>query len=244
MSFDKTVYSTQQLAQRLSNRAAFFIETGRSGEAIPMLAKALKLVEQEPSHNACSCKHCSLEECLIFSQQVQQFGRRATLNQSSLSSCDEEQQQLAGGYIHRQPILVTQQSMQPGHSLGMALRVILTFNLALACHLKTIQKTINRTELQKVLRLYELAYTCQIKEQERDEQVCSVRFTIIILNNLGEIHRIAGSRNRYMMCLQQLLSTMMFIVDCRENEEDSIELEGFFRNTSQLILQENCACAA
>jgi hypothetical protein len=37
----------------------------------------------------------------------------------------------------------------------------------------------------------------------------------------------------------------MFIVDCRENEEeDSIELEGFFRNTSQLILQENCACAA
>jgi tetratricopeptide (TPR) repeat protein len=244
MSFDKTVYSAQQLAQRLSNRAAFFIETGRPVEAIPMLARAMKLVEQEPRHNACSCKHCSLEECLILSQQVQHLARRDSWKQSGLSSCDEEQQQLAGGYIHRQPILVTQQSMQPGHSLGMALHVILSFNLALAYQLRTVEKTINRNELQKALRLYELAYMCQIKEQERDEQVCSVRFTIIILNNLGEIHRNSGSRKRYVMCLHQLLSTLMFVVDCHENEEDSIELEGFFRNTSQLILQESCACAA
>jgi hypothetical protein len=45
------------------------------------------------------------------------------------------------------------------------------------------------------------------------------------------------------MCLQHLLSTMMFMIDCQLPVR-SLELEGFFRNTSQLILHNNCAGAA
>jgi hypothetical protein len=147
-----------------------------------------------------------------------------------------------GGYIYRKPIHVSPHSMQEGHSMGVTLSLIVIFNLALAHHLVAVQNNMCRRRLQKALQLYELAYQLQL-EEKHEQQVNSLRFTMIIANNLGEIHRTVNNRSKHMMCLQHLLSTIMYLVDCQIPAE-SIELDGFFRNTSQLILQKRCASAA
>jgi hypothetical protein len=151
---------------------------------------------------------------------------------------------LEDGYIYRQPILVTPQSIHQGHSMGMTLQLILTFNLALVHHLIVSQsKTICGSSLRRVLKLYELAYLCQVEEHEND-QLVSIRFSMILANNLGEIYRVVGDRSKYVQCLQQLLSTMMFLMACTEDNNGGVEMDGFRRNTSQLILQAKCAAAA
>jgi hypothetical protein len=146
------------------------------------------------------------------------------------------------GYIYRRAIRVSQCSMQEEHSMGATLSLIIIFNLALAHHLSAIQQQMCRRRLQKALQLYELAYQLQLEEQQ-EQQVSSLRFTMIIANNLGEIHRAVNNNSKHVMCLQHLLSTMMYLVDCRI-PADSIELDGFFRNTLQLILKNKCASAA
>ena len=85
---------------------------------------------------------------------------------------------------------------------------------------------INRDSLRKILQLYELSYRWQ-SEDQGNEQVNSLSFTMIIANNLGEIHRAVGNHSKlFVMCLQYLLSsgTMMsvLVVDCNDREEDSV----------------------
>jgi hypothetical protein len=162
--------------------------------------------------------------------------RRSQEETSSSEDC-------GGGYIYQKPIRVSPHSMQEGHSMGVTLSLIVIFNLALAYHLAAVQNNMCRRRLQKALQLYEIAYQMQLETQHEQQQVNSLRFTIIIANNVGEIHRTVNDRSKHMKCLQQLLSAIIYLVDCQSPVE-SIELEGFFRNTSQLILQKRCASAA
>jgi hypothetical protein len=124
------------------------------------------------------------------------------------------------------------------------LPLIIIFNTALAHHLSAMEEEqLNRKKLSKVLQLYELAFRWQMEEED-DEQVDCICFTMIISNNLGEIHRAVNDRSKHVRCLQHLLSTVMFIVDCQQNDDYSLELDGFLRNTSQLFLQGECAAVA
>jgi hypothetical protein len=223
-------------AQKLNNHAALCIETGRYDRAIFNLVKALKLSENVDSISTCACKHCSLDECMTFSQKVPGFERRNS--SESLTSRVSE-----SGYIYRRPIRVTPQAMQEGHSTGLILPLIIAFNLALAHHLSAIEeKQMDRKKLKKVLRLYELVHGWQM--EKNNEQFDCIRFTMILANNLGEIHRAVNDRSKHVMCLQHLLSTMMFLVVDGQQTDGSLELDGFLRNTSQLILQGRCADAA
>jgi tetratricopeptide (TPR) repeat protein len=244
MSCIPEIYPPHILAQKLNEHGAFCIEVGYYERAIPALVEALHLAEQAHVNNkedTCRCEHCSLESCMIFSQSnLQQSATQSKKCQSLSDESDEE------AFVYRQPIRVTPQSMQAGHNMGSTLPMIITFNLALAYHLPTIEEEgpINRDSLQKVLQLYELAYRWQLEDQ-CNEQVNSLSFTMTLINNLGGIHRAVGNHSKYVMCLQHLLSTMMFVVDCNDREEDSaIQMDGFFRNTSQLILHDQCAAAA
>jgi len=127
--------------------------------------------------------------------------------------------------------------------MGPILLVILTFNLALAHHLRAIETNSERTVMQQVVTLYEIVYRWQLEEShDGNGSMLSLRFSMIITNNLSEIHRAANNNDKHKMCLEQLLSVVMYVVDCQQ--QDVIELDGFFHNTSRLILQENCASAA
>ena len=116
--------------------------------------------------------------------------------------------------------------------------MIIVVNLATAHHLSAIQNQMCRRKLDKALKLYGLA-----PQPRMGEDVCSPRANISVANNVGEIHRAVGNHSKHTMCLQHLLSTMMFLID-GNIPISSIELDGFFRNTSQLILHNNRAGAA
>jgi tetratricopeptide (TPR) repeat protein len=65
--------------------------------------------------------------------------------------------------------------------------------------------------------------------------VGSLRFTMIVSNNLGEIHRAAGNTEKHTMCLQHLLSAMMYMVDSDLLVLDSIGMDGFYSNVAPIM---------
>jgi hypothetical protein len=58
---------------------------------------------------------------------------------------------------------------------------------------------------------------------------------MIVSNNLGEIHRAAGDTDKHTMCLQHLLSTIMYMVDSNLGVLDSNEMDGFYSNVSHVM---------
>jgi hypothetical protein len=88
--------------------------------------------------------------------------------------------------------------MQQGHSPGVTLSLIIILNLAIAHHLSAMQNQNCRRRLQKALQLYELAHHLQMEE----EDICSPRATMIIANNVGEIHRALDNQSKRTICLQ------------------------------------------
>jgi tetratricopeptide (TPR) repeat protein len=232
-------YPPHLLAQKLNNRAAVCIEVGDYEQAVSQLIKAFKISEQLDNTTSCQCQRCSLDACMTYSQEISQHRDPGSNEYYTSLPIDDSKQDR---FIYRQPIHVTPESIQDCHSGGLTLLLILTFNLALAHHLSANEESqLNRPKLQKVLKLYEIAYRWQMEQD--NEQVDSVRFSMIISNNLGETHRAANNQHKHVLCLQHLLSTMMFMVDCHQKVEP-FEFDGFIRNTSQLILNGHCAGAA
>jgi tetratricopeptide (TPR) repeat protein len=221
----------QVLAMRLNNRGAQHIDAGRYESGIATLVKALKLSERVAiTAEACSCQHCDLDSCMMLktSPPPHPLSKEETF-------C---QQQPESVYIYEQPIRVSQKSMEEEHCPGVILSLIIIFNLALAHHLSAMQNNTCRKLLQKALHLYELAYQLQREEDDYG----SLSFTMIVANNLGQIHRAVNNEYKHQQCLEHLLSTMMYLVDSRIKE--NMEFDGFLRNASQLILKDKCAGAA
>jgi hypothetical protein len=126
---------------------------------------------------------------------------------------------------------------QDASSPGITLSMIILLNLAIAHHMSAVQNQNCRQKLQQALQLYEIAHRLQL-----EEEIGSPRVTMIISNNVGEIHRSVSNHDKHQLCLQHLLSTMMFMIDSHV-AIGSGELEGFFRNTSQLISRNTMSCA-
>jgi tetratricopeptide (TPR) repeat protein len=224
----------QVLGMMLNNRGAKSIDAGRYESAISTLLKALELSERVAVSEACSCHHCNLDYCMML-----RISQPAPHLLSKKTVCTAvRQQHPESAYIYERPILVSQQSMEGEHCPGVILSLIIIFNLALAHHLSAMQNNTDRKLLQRALHLYELAYQLQREENHNG----SLRFTMIVANNLGQIHRAVKDESKHQQCLEHLLSTMMYLVDSRVRL--CIELDGFLRNASQLILKDKCAGAA
>lgn len=242
------VYPPHLLAQKLNNRAVQCIEVGQYGDAITNIVKALRLSEIAPQPQdfdetatteettGCFGECCSLRNCMTYSHQ------HASSNTSSITD-SVDKTGMDCGYLYAEPIQVPPLCMEECHYMGLVLPLILTFNLALAHHLEALREaSINRSKLQRVLRLYELAYRWQMEGD--DSQVECIRFSMIIANNLSEVHRAVSNHGKHHACLKHLLSTLMFAIDCNEMDRNAIDMDGFFRNTSELILHSRCAGAA
>ena len=238
------------LAKKLNNRGAFCIETGRYDRAIPTLLKALRITQQNSiKEQCCSCHYCTLEECVTFSQRrgcMTSIVTDSPLNKSFSNDTDVSNND--EGYIHKQPIRVTRQAIEKDHKMGIVLPLIINFNLALANHLTAIaseNELKNRNSMLKVLKLYEVAHQFHLREN------CEcIHFSMIISNNIGEIHRAMNNPAKYEKCLHHLLSTMMYVVGNYQHPVDdndspcSLELDGFLQNASKLLLKTQCAGAA
>jgi tetratricopeptide (TPR) repeat protein len=232
-------HSSPYAAQRLNNKAAVLIETGKYDSAIRNLLKAIIMTGNQEKINRplCSCGSCSLKATISFSQHSAQRDQK---------NDGQEDSGETGGFIYKQPLRVSPHSM--GHSMGgCVFSLMVTFNLGLAHHLSAIEKeegkeNRRRQKFQKSLSLYELVYRWQM-----EEEVGSLGFSMIIVNNLGEIHREEKDFQKLEICLQNLLSTMMYVIVVDYDNDDDrelVNLDGFVQNTSSLILQGQCTGAA
>jgi len=179
-----------------------------------------------------------------------------------------------GFVFHR--LLLNDRSIDEKHYMGSTLPLIILFNLALTHHLVGIDNRNNDNfslaerfkSLEDALKLYELAYQLHIgiieqqklqanKMMDGTDDVVSLRLTMIVSNNLGQIHRVVGNSKKYKMCLQHLLSTIMYIGQQRQlfhNSSSSInnnhtvlnstEFDRFLRNISPILITDICASAA
>lgn len=189
------------------------IEKDQYDQAIETLIKALKFSEQSANETPCGCSFCSLHACISSNQpsvptlsqpesqtQSKRAGRRFQCTEVTTdTSLLDDRSVEHGGFIYRRPLRVDTNSMEEGHNMGVKLSVVIIFNLALAHQLSAgahiTSTTLSATSLkvmQKALQLYELAYQLhldELQESNQYERVGSVRFTLIVSNNLGEIHR-------------------------------------------------------
>mmetsp|Transcript_32875 Transcript_32875/g.79549 ORF Transcript_32875/g.79549 Transcript_32875/m.79549 type:complete len:240 (-) Transcript_32875:58-777(-) len=225
---------SHMVAQSYNNKAASCISDGRNEHAIRYLAKAFQLTSHPAVGMGCRQNNFgghSLQACLRYS-------RSSFSSQDLKRQLSSEKMESSEGFIHRVPLRISSHSIDV--PLGSLFSFILTYNMALAHHLSAMEEkkeNQRRRKLQKALKLYELSYRWHVQE----EMNC-LAFSMIIANNLSEIHRVAKNERKRQMCLQNLLSTMMYVhmVDYGEVGE----MDGFVQNTSPLILKGQCAGAA
>mmetsp|Transcript_25367 Transcript_25367/g.29043 ORF Transcript_25367/g.29043 Transcript_25367/m.29043 type:complete len:168 (+) Transcript_25367:3-506(+) len=122
--------------------------------------------------------------------------------------------------------------------------------------------------LQHAVKLYEIAYQLYVTytepqalyehnstmndndEDHNDNEravAVSLRLTMIVSNNLGQIHRVAGNSKKYTKSLQHLLSSIMYMRQqfIPNMVFNSTEFDGLIRNVSPIILHGSiCASVA
>merc|ERR1711907_97700 len=165
-------------------------------------------------------------------QELQQFNKRQT---HPCGSAEEEEAIVekggndeAGSFVYHRPLFVNRESIEENHFMGVTLVWILLFNLALAHHLMYLEgggdDNENEKYFRKAVKLYELAYQSHLdytsdddKEtgDDDDDDYGSLRFAVIVSNNVGQIHRVAGNTSESEECLQHLLRVIMYVVECQ-----------------------------
>jgi tetratricopeptide (TPR) repeat protein len=237
-------FSLNQLyvyAQQLNNNAALCIEHGHFERAITSLTKALRLSKahiQETTMEVCRCYHCTLDGCIIFTEDSHralhaQATGRDTLDVSYTANYHEgsslhSQFPHTNSYIYRRPVRVPTLNISDGHNMGPKLSLIIAFNLGLAWQLRAMEagahETANNAEasrimfLKKSLRLYEVAYKClkhyyTCGNDAKTEESSGTQFKVILCNNLCQAHRcLYDSDNIIQNYLEEMLSSLMFIL--------------------------------
>jgi tetratricopeptide (TPR) repeat protein len=184
-------------------------------------------------HKRIPKEETTLDSCMVRT--------RPEINDRSNGDIDVDKQD-SGYYIYRTPMQVSSTMKVSSYEESVIMSVMIMFNLALAHHLSGLDEGCehSHSQLQKAVKLYEYAYNMQ-----RDEHlVNNTFFTMATLNNLGQIYQTMKASDIAEKFFQQLLSTLMFVVDCREGRGKFSGLEGFFQNTTHLVLHLGPAKAA
>jgi hypothetical protein len=271
-------------AQQMNNSAVSCIEIGLYDRAVASLKRAIRLSKaQQPSRNSmCDCYQCTLDGCIVRSEAQTQTSTTPSTSTSNASMSlqipsgdearktqkrEDDHESNAGsndtGYIYRTPIKVKCQ----GHTMGPALYLIVTFNLALTNHLIALKHTHNVRERNnhagKARELYKLTYEMQANllrhESQKDTSTISltslaalrsIRFELIILNNNSQVYGLTQNESEKEDCLKKLHSTIMIVVDHKartigtEHRLLKIDLDGFLKNTAHLVLEPVCTSDA
>lgn len=233
----------------LSNSASRHIQNGEYDRAISFLLKALEMTNQheQPSRLGDSkdafVEQCTLDKCILYSERY----RHEPISSPYLN--DED------GYIYYQPLVVSSDDM------GEGLVFVVLFNLALAHHLQAVashHKDVERGNLvEKARVLYEFAYNwyrklhCEDDLQHDSSSLlthysdASIRFVLIIQNNLCQLSRLVDNHQTYELYKQHLLSSLMTVIEHNKRRERNPILSNlgvFLNNITALVLGEK-ACA-
>lgn len=221
----------------LNQNGVYCIDTGKYDRAISFLVRAMEVSKQDQRRPACNCEHCSLEACIEYShnkEKSMQVDDECDYVQQFCSHDDDEE-----GYLYRIPIVSKPESS--GHTMGTIMPKIITFNLALAHHLKALEEKQNNYKI--AVRLYQLVYQTELREKSK----ASFFFALVAANNLADVHRRLNNQQKRQQCLQFVLSAIMLMgydISSRNREYCKVGLEGFVRNATSLILTPSCAAVA
>lgn len=141
-------------------------------------------------------------------------------------------------FVFTNPILVSHEINRLDYNFNAKLSIVAVYNLALSYHLCGIQKQ-SLEHIEKALANYQLAYKIII-----DETHVVVSQAMVILNNIGQIHRLLRNDAGAKDCFEYLLSTMLFVLQI--GEADRIHnWESFLSNVMDFVVgNPNPAAAA
>lgn len=115
------------------------------------------------------------------------------------------------------------------------------FNIALAHHLGGMNCIKSRAaKLRKALRLYEFAYSIHMQ----DNAQLQITYTLGMVNNLGHIRETLGEQQKAQQCFQQLLSTLMYVMQESGEKSCKGEWDIFLHNITHLVLRNTAMATA
>jgi hypothetical protein len=257
----------------LINHGATLIESGDTCEAISTLKLALQASKcvfrvEPPAGNDHNTDDCDSME---FGTDLDDFMQKSSSSSSS-SAChpvnDTTTAYNHGSFVYRHAVHIpttsalasTTTATTGSPQLRAILSTVLVFNLALAHHraamdIDTSAKNspVNDERnllLSKAGILYESLFPLLQRAQcHRQGGGGCVLFTLVVLNNLGQVRLSLQQVQKASQCFQQLLSSMIYWIDCKDRNISNssctaLDLELFFGSTSYLIFPNSTVAAS
>jgi tetratricopeptide (TPR) repeat protein len=214
----------------LNNRAVVMINAGELEAAISTIGEAL---------------HTSWEMADKAEQRTHHLPLHLTLD-GLMTKCvhldnsgDRQEQKT---FMYRRAICINDAAEDTTYSYEsrVVVTAVIIFNLALAYQLAAANTTNgNDRYLRKAAKLYKLA----IRMPHEEQLESSTLFSMTCINNVGLVYQDLRDIVAAQKCFEHLLSTLMFLVDCGETDVVP-DMDGFFMNTSHLVVTQTSAAAA
>lgn len=223
------ISNQQPITVQLNNYGASLLRGRNYAKAIATLSEAFKLnkvafnVHIDEMYRG--SKHCfGLDHCIISSRQIHN------------ECCDE----CIDPSIFCHAIYIPSDLDISSYRSKITVSGAVVFNLALAHHAFAMEmdcRELREQVLRKAAKLYELGYNLQ----RAQGMITNSLFALAAINNIGQIFESLGEREKAQTCFNHLLSTLMFLIDCRQ--VNVTQFDCFFRNTSHLIFQRGASTA-
>lgn len=234
-----TSSQTAVVATSLNNEGISQLEAGNHEAAAASFSRGLSMVKQalssidwdNASSNPVQQAQSLTEEPACQFCKLQQEGED---DHDMEDDIENEEQDLTAqeGFVFKDPIMVLPQSFEtPSYTFFVKLSFIQLYNLALTHHLCALTRPDPQPFFRKALSLYELAYTIHVSEDIE----LTILQSMAIVNNLGQLHRKLNDLDKSKQCFENLLTTLMFVKDCGEQDSQHM-LSGFLSNVMSLIL--------
>jgi tetratricopeptide (TPR) repeat protein len=226
----------------LNNEGARLICKGQYDKALPTFLEAMSTVKQivvdentiAGNRDEDTVMDSTSEYC---AGTVSCMEAESSTSPEEAASCEDESSHC---FVFRKPLVMSLDTDEcAGHRAVAKLSVIMMFNMALSHHLSALKHHNNASQLRAALMLYEHAY--QLLQNEQVE-IC-VFYNLALSNNLGQVLKAMKRQPEARQCFEQLLSSLLFLVQyC--NDEEKARLEEFFRSASPCILGNTKAAPA
>jgi hypothetical protein len=228
----------------LNSEAMHAFESGFYDEATFKLSQTLSLVRRiiatrqelgfKDENNRNSTGMLKVQSSILCRKIDTTFGEM-NLSSSPFFSCHNWRQESPQNPLFHLPLSLPKNEM----SLDMFAFVTL-YNLALFTHLSSIECGMSRHELKKALKLWELVYSVQWKEELSE---LSYVHTLAILTNLGHVNKLLGNEASSNHCYQRVLTTLELLRD--QGGDSKVEFHTFFLHTAlRMLCYQHAAAAA
>jgi len=199
----------------------------------------------------------AIDGCNIRSPRILTPTNESSSSRSS--DCNKSNRSVTSGpqhlqvSIYRDPIIVKGNHFASPLDLRLCeeLSYVALYNLALAHHLKSAElaadlskQKLRRQYLYKALSLYEHSHQLLMQQTGNINIGVPVVHSMALVSNISQIHHAFGDHGKTEMCMQYLLSTIMYVIDCGKADTLGNSMDEFFNLVSPIISGDLSAPAA